>query len=205
MKTSAFKFAISLAGALLLSACVLGGDEKPYRLIAPRIEPPETAAASRIDTMLAVARARADRTRDSSRILVRRDRTLLPWSGAAWIDRAPDLLRDLLIEYLEGRIATVGAYGELPATERLDLVLRRFEFAEREGGRLRAEVEVVARLFSAEGELIDSTVLSGRQETQGESIEAALPAMEAALGAVFSDLADWLAARLGAEPGPSGQ
>lgn len=187
--------AASLAPLLFLSACVIGGEELRYRLIAPQVEAPESVENARAGQSLAVARPEADRTRDSSRILVRRDRTLLPWAGAAWIDRSPDLVLDLLVEYLDGRVATVGRYGSLPARNRLDLVMRRFEFVD-VGQALQAEIVLVARVFAADGELLDATTLSGSETAGGESIGAAVAAMEIAMEGLFADLAEWLRPRL---------
>jgi len=187
MNTAAF----SLLATLLLSGCMLGGGEMRYRLIAPQVEVPRPMNHRAVDRTLAIARPETDRTRDSSRILVRRDRTLLPWTGVAWIDRTPDLLQDLAITYLDGRVATTGRYGSLPATYRLDLVIRRFEFAEEPGG-LQAELSLVARLFDASGELRAVTTLIRREPGGQASIDEVVPAMERVMLAVFDELADWL-------------
>lgn len=183
-----------LSAAMLLSGCLLGGEETRYRLIAPQVDTVPTGPTAMIDASLAIARPGADRTRDSSRILVRRDRTLLPWAGAAWIDRSPDLVQDLLADFLTARMAAVGRYGSLPADHRLDLVLRRFEFVEDDEG-LQAEIVLVGRLFDVRGELLGATTLSAR-ERSGKSIEEAVRAMETAMEAVFGELAGWLRPRL---------
>jgi len=195
MKTVLTKSAVSLLAALLVSACVLGGGQTRYRLIDPEVEAPAAPERATVDEILAVSRPETDRTRDSASILVRRDRTLLPWKGSAWIDRAPDLLQGLLVAYLDGRVATVGEYGSLPAAFRLDLVIRRFEFVELSGG-LQAELVLVARVFAADGELLDVTTLTRRESSGGDSIDQAVSAMEAAMQATFAELADWLQSRL---------
>lgn len=186
---------LSLVSVLLLSACLLGGGETRYRLIAPQLDVPAGATTAAAETTLSVARPQADRTRDSSRILVRRDRTLLPWQGAAWIDRSPELLQALLVEYLDGRVATVGRYGDLPPAFRLDLVLRRFEFVEGSAG-LEAEILLVARLFDGQGRLKGSTTLDRREDVGGDSLDQAVGAMEVAMSALFADLDAWLRPRL---------
>ncbi|RFF32581.1 ABC-type transport auxiliary lipoprotein family protein [Wenzhouxiangella sediminis] len=191
MKSTALKAAILLAAATLLSACVLGGSDTRYRLIAPQLESDAETGADEPDRTLAVARPHADRARDSTRILVRRDRVLMPWSGAAWIDRAPDLVQDLLVAHLDGRVATVGRYGSLPAEYRLDLVLRRFELVEGDGG-LEADIAVVARLFDSGGGLLSSRRVTSRKPAGGANIDAAVSAMEAGMEAVFNELAGWL-------------
>ncbi|MDZ7791173.1 MAG: ABC-type transport auxiliary lipoprotein family protein [Xanthomonadales bacterium] len=180
---------------VLLASCALGVQKESYRLIAPAVKPADARAAGDIRQKLAIARPEADRTRDSSRILVRRGRTLLPWVNAAWIDRAPELLQGLLVEYLDGRVATVGRLGALPAQYRLDLVLRRFELVEG-GDELQAELILVARLFAADGTLLGVTVVEGQTAADGHDLDAAVTAMEATIAEVFSALADWLSPRL---------
>lgn len=187
------------AASLLVAACALGGGENRYRLVTLQIEPPASASEGAVDRTLAVARPEADRTRDSTRILVRRDRTLLPWSGAAWIDRAPDLVQDLLVEFLDGRVATVGRFSSLPASHRLDLVLRRFEWVE-VADSLHAEVVLVARLFEVGGDLMAVTKLEEREPAAGGSLDQAMAAMETAMSGTFGTLSEWLASRL---PPPS--
>ncbi len=195
MMQTFWRMSILLAVAALLSACLLGGAEKRYRLIAPQVEAGEALSDETSALTLAIARPQADRTRDSTRILVRRDRVLLPWPEAAWIDRAPDLVQDLLVAYLDGRVATVGRYGSLPADYRLELVVTRFELADRADG-LQADVAIVARLFEASGRLLATTRAEGRTPASGTSLEDAVAAMEAGMGQVFGELAGWLHDRL---------
>lgn len=185
------KLVIILSAVAVLSACALGGEKTRYRLIAPQVEAAGSNAGGEPRHTLAVARPETDRTRDSTRILVRRERTLLPWREAAWIDRAPDLVQDLLVEYLDGGVAVAGRAGNLPGEYRLDLVVRRFEMAQH-NGELEADVELVARLFDATGQLLAVTTLSGREPAAGKALDDAVSAIETALGKVFTDLAAWV-------------
>lgn len=185
-----------LTVSLLASSCMLGGGEVRYRLIAPELEASSAPAEPTGVGTLAVSRPQTDRTRDSSRILLRRDRTLLPWAGVAWIDRAPDLVQTMLIEYLDGRVATVGGYGSLPADYRLDVVMHGFEFAEAAQG-LRAEFDIAVRLFDAGGGLVATNRVVRHASADGESIDRALPALESSLRLAFEELSDWLQAQMG--------
>jgi|GEM_PF-4424314 len=185
---------------LLLSACALGGGDRQYRLIAPELVV-DIEASERAGTVLAVARPQADRTRDSSRILVRRGRGLMPWSGAVWVDRAPDLVQGLLVETLDGRLATVARLGSVAAEYRLDLELRRFELVE-EAGELRAELVFAARLLDASGTLLATTLISEQDHpADGGTLDAAVAAMEDSLSAGFARLAAWLRTQLPAGRG----
>lgn len=185
---------------LLLSACALGGGDRQYRLIAPELVV-DIETSERAGTVLAVARPQADRTRDSSRILVRRGRGLMPWSGAVWVDRAPDLVQGLLVETLDGRLATVARLGSVAAEYRLDLELRRFELVE-EAGELRAELVFAARLLDASGTLLSTTLISEQDHpADGGTLDAAVAAMEDSLSAGFARLAAWLRTQLPAGRG----
>jgi ABC-type uncharacterized transport system auxiliary subunit len=183
------------AAALSLAACALGGETR-YRLIDPQIDPPERSQTNDTERRLAVARPLADQTRDSSRILVRRDRSLMPWAQGAWIDRAPDLVRAELVEFLDGGWGTVGAYGELPSEHRLDLVLERFELVA-DGSEMSAEVTLTVRLFNAQGELQDVLRPSALEPVaESDSLDSAVRAMEAAMRSTFVELQAWLDARV---------
>jgi len=142
--------AVTVVG--VLGACALGSGSSSYRLIEPQLGGLELEAAAPLEQTLAVGRPRADRTRDSSRILVREGRTLRPWAGVAWIDRAPELLRTLLIESLDGRVCELGREGEFAAAQRLELELRRFELVRDEAGSLSADVVLSARLVGPLGQ-----------------------------------------------------
>lgn len=186
-----------MAIAFLLTGCLLGsGGDKRYRLLAPEVDPAVGGQHAPADTVLAISRPHTDRTRDSSRVLVRRGRSLMPWPGVAWIDRAPEVLQGLLVETLDGRVATVGRHGSVPRDYRLDLDLRRFELVER-GEGLSAELVLAARLVDASGELVAATTVVERgHSAASSSIDDALAALEDALGSGIGQLADWLGGRL---------
>lgn len=188
------------AVACLLTGCLLGSvGDKRYRLLAPEVDASAVEQHAPADVVLAISRPHTDRTRDSSRVLVRRDRSLMPWPGVAWIDRAPDLLQGLLVETLDGRVATVGRHGSVPHDYRLDLDIRRFELVEH-GEGLSAELVLAARLMNASGELVDATTVAERgHSAASSSIDDALAALEGALGAGIEQLAAWLGERLARE------
>lgn len=183
--------------AVVLASCALGVGTESYRLMAPEVASADTRETGPGDRRLAISRPEADRSRDSTRILVRRGRSLMPWANAAWIDRAPEMLQGLLVEFLDGRVATVGRAGSLPAQHRLDLVLRRFELVE-SGDELEAELVMVARLFAADGRLLDVNVVDARTASTGGTVDDAVGAMESSIAEVFAKLAEWLEPRLDA-------
>lgn len=198
MTISAARLSLGLMSALILSACTIGGAERSFRVLEPQLAPLGAGEQAPLDTVLAVARPQADRTRDTSRILVRRDRSLMPWAGVAWNDRAPDLVQDLLVEALDGRVATVGRHGDLAADYRLELELRRFELVE-EGRSLHAQLALTVRLLDREGVIAATLRIDEREVAAGQNVEAAVAAMETALQRGIGTLADWLRERLPAQ------
>jgi len=180
-----------LSAVLLLSACMLGVGDTHYRLVT--LEPDADMTGSPLEhVVLAIARPRADRTRDSSRILVRQGRSLMPWSGVAWVDRAPDLVQTLLVEALDGHLATVVHHGSIAADYRLDLELRRFEMIDGDG-QFSAQIQLTARLRDASGALlaVDSIDQSSQVASQ-HTIDSALSAMEIVMESAIERLAAWL-------------
>jgi len=189
-----------VAAALTLAACAIGGGDTRYRLIDPQIEPRERLEANDTNRRLAVARPGADQTRDSSRILVRRDRSLMPWEKAAWNDRAPDLVQAELVAFLDGSWGMVGGYGDLPSEHRLDLELERFELVT-DGSAMTAEVALTVRLFDGQGALEGVLRPRAREAVaRPDALASAVRAMEAAMRMTFIELADWLDAQLPAQP-----
>lgn len=190
-----YRIAAALAVVALLSACAIGAGDSRYRLIAPQVavdidRPPIE------NLVLAVGRPQSDRARDSSRILVRRGRDLLPWPEAAWADRAPELLQGIAVETLDGRLATVVRHGTVPADYRLGLDLRRFELVEGPDG-LEAQFVLGVRMLDASGALIGATTIDASgQRTAGRSLDAAMSAMESAISAGLEQMVEWLRARL---------
>lgn len=183
---------LALFVVVILGGCALGAGDSRYRLMAPEIETPASESSEVAGRVLAIARPQTDRTRDSSRIIVRRGRSLMPWANAAWIDTAPDIVQSLLIDYLDGRLGTVGRHGSLPAAHRLDLELAHFELVEANGG-LTAHVALTARLFDPEGGLMAAKGVEAREQAAtAESLDASVAAMEAAMQSAFASLGDWL-------------
>ncbi|NEZ02920.1 hypothetical protein G4Y73_02005 [Wenzhouxiangella sp. XN201] len=195
MRTLTKRWIFLLTASLVLSACTIGGAERNFRVLAPQLDTIGPGDQTPLEAVLSVARPQADRTRDSRSILVRRGRSLMPWAGVAWNDRAPDLVQDLLVDALDGRVATVGRHGALVADHRLDMELRRFELVE-EGGSLEAELELTVRLLDRFGVIVDTIRIGEREATGGGDVEAAVAAMETALERGFGTLAEWLRERL---------
>ncbi len=196
MNTVGFVRIVALLSTVaLLSACALGGGGERYRLIAPNLTV-ETGANPIEGLTLAVARPLADRSRDSSHILVRRGRDLMPWPAAAWIDRAPELVRGLLIDAFDGHLATVVRRGTVSADYRLELDLRRFELVEGPDG-LAAELLMSVRLLDKHGQLLATARFhEADHPARGGSLDAGVAALEQAMAQSFSSLADWLRSEL---------
>lgn len=203
MKTPGMARSIALLSIVaLLSACALGGGGERYRLIAPEVslaaDPAPLGESGELT--LAVARPVADRSRDSSHILVRRGRDLMPWPAAAWMDRAPEMFRGLLIDAFDGHLATVVRRGTASADYRLELDLRRFELVEGPEG-LAAELLFSVRLLDPSGELMATARFHETDHpAQAGSLDAGVAALEQAMAQSFLALADWLRTELSSVP-----
>jgi len=85
--------------ALILSACSLGGKTVPLTIIEPQLDPIETAGLRAVDWAIEVPRPITDQTRDSDRLIVRRDGGRLQvYPGVSWVDSLPDMVQTLLVQ-----------------------------------------------------------------------------------------------------------
>jgi len=177
-----------------LSACSILPESDPVQLLDPKLAVPEPASRT-ADWTLNVARPEADPLRDSTRVLVRTGQGQLQvHSSARWVASAPEVLRTLLVRHLRDslRVAqvTAGAAGQ---DRTLAMDVRRFELAEIGGDRLRAEIQVEARLYdSRSGELLVRQLFEGQAPTVSSQPGRILDGFEAVLGNIIPALAEWV-------------
>lgn len=190
---------LALVGlATLVSGCMLARSADPHAVIAPQVDMPVDADWPEVDWTLLIQRPRTDRMRDSDRIMVRvGDSRLEPYPGAVWLDELPDMVQALMIEAFEdsGRFVAVGRTGAIRSPLSLVTEIRRFEAVDSGGGMLEIELSLQARLVDHASERVRSSrTFTRRHEVQGSGVEALIPAFEAAMSALFADIADWLLA-----------
>jgi len=192
------RWILLLAMAVTLSACGLNRAMEPFSVIAPEIDTSqlEQAAASSVDWGIAVRRPTTDRTRDSESILVRSgDFRLLPYSGAVWLDNAPDLLRASMIEALESMPAleAVGRTGRGRRFLVLETELRHFEAVDDGSGRLVVTLDIRSSLINPRGgDLLAAKSFSALEMADANTLDELVPAFERAITAYVAELGHWV-------------
>jgi cholesterol transport system auxiliary component len=203
MSMKAFRSAPLLA-LLFLAACAapkFGGDPpRLFRLNAP--EPPAAAAQSApLPGRLAVLRpqARAEAASDAI-LLTTSPNEVDHFANAAWTDRLPGMMQDLLVETLERR-RLFSAVAPDAAGPRPDyyLAVEILGFEADYGGPVegrRPDIRLLVKAQLLDGE--DRTVIAQRQFEQkraapGSSLASVVAGFDEADQALLSELADWLA------------
>jgi cholesterol transport system auxiliary component len=182
-----------LLGALVLTACSLGGKAVPLTIIEPRIDRIVVDGVRAVDWSVEVPRPVTDQTRDSDRLIVRRDGGRLQiYPGVTWLDRLPDMVQTLLVQSLtdSGQFAGVGREG-LGARYVLATELRRFELVD-EGGDLRVELVITARLIDQRSRIsLGTDTFRAAQPVASSDLTATVSAFEAALSELMAELLAW--------------
>lgn len=205
MKPDRFRLTRLTCAALvvaLLAGCALGRPGPAVKVIAPEVDSPASAGAG-IPAAVAVVRPQTDRTRDSDRILVRKGHILMPYAGAVWLDRMPDMVQALLVESLDGSggYAAVGRHGDLRADYRLITEIRRFEALDVGGAGLTVHLEMQTGLVAqVDREIIDSRRFSQRVPVSGKSLDALVAGFEQAMTGMFAEVNDWALETAGQRP-----
>ena len=191
------------AVAALLLPCILvaGGcaaltdGAGTLRIVAPD---PHLAAADGgppADYTLTIQRPIADKTRGTSRVIVRSGHARLAfYPDVAWVDELPEMLQSLLLQAFtdKGQWTGIVRPGAARARYSLGTEIRRFEAVEQGDGRLVVELQVQAGLLEVRsGRLVASQVFESRVPVAGNDVDALIAAFESALGELIGDLIAW--------------
>lgn len=191
--TKLFRLLLILS-ALATTACTLGGKAQPLTLIDPRVGPVETAGLTAVDWSVEIPRPLTDQTRDSDRLIVRRDSARLQvYPGVSWLDSLPDMAQTLMVQALTDSdlFAGVGREG-LSARYALATELRRFELVD-EGGDLRVELVITANLIGKRQRASAGFRTFRISEPVASSgLGPTVTAFEAALAQWLAELVPWI-------------
>lgn len=191
------RFIALACAALFCSACFGPGvgdkRERPatYRLTAPTIE---TATGDRSNVTLGVARPRTAPALDSAAIaLVRPGQSFDYYSGVRWIEPAPAMLQQLLVQTLasSGAYATVvSAPSRVNIEHLLDVELRHFEVvADDELSAPRVYVQMQVTLVDARhGTRLASALASAEKTAAANRRSDVIDAFEQATSAALLDV-----------------
>lgn len=188
---------------LLLAPTLIAGcsvvDPKAadlYTLTSPR---EAGAGGARASWKLVVETPAASGALDTARIVSIRDRVAVePFAGVMWTDRAPDLLRHLIVEGFErsGRVPAVGEDGAGVAADfLLKSELRDFQ-AEFDGlggtQPTRVRVRLAVRLVSAPRREVEaSESFEAVRTVAGADFRAVIAAFDEATRDLVARLVDW--------------
>ncbi len=145
MAKQAIKALVGLSVVLILSACTLGGKAVPLSVIEPQLGPVDAAGLAAVGWSVQVPRPITDQTRDSDRLMVRRDGARLQVYPGVVADSVPEMLQTLLVRALIDGEKFAGVEVRGPARPRAGGGLR-FELVDDVDGQ-RVELVVSANLI----------------------------------------------------------
>ena len=133
---------------------------------------------------------------DSGRIALMHTPVQLDYYARAnWIDRAPAMVQNLIIETYENTDRIVGV-GRVSVNLRADYVLvtelREFQVEYFDGGQPNVHVQINAKLVKFPERVIVGNMTSEREMTaETDTMTAIIPAFDEALGKVLRDIVIW--------------
>ncbi len=189
---------LALFGALAAAACagVLPGGKEPPRLF--KLSPKSTFPPDlpKVDWQLAIAVPVAGTALDTPRIALSRSPLSLDYyARAAWSNRAPVMVRNLLAESFDntGKILAAGRPSDFPRAEfGLITELREFQ-AEYDGaGPPKVRVRINAKLLRLpRRKIIATTSAEHVQRAAGTELESIINAFDMALGKTMKEIVVW--------------
>jgi cholesterol transport system auxiliary component len=190
-----------LAGgaALVLTGCsdLIGPTSAPQQFYLLRPTGGGPTAGPKVSWQLSVITPGATDRLDSARIsLVQPDSSTDYYANSSWTDHLPNLVQDALVVAFEnsGRIDAVAADSEgFHADYILQTELRDFAARyDQPDGIPTAVVRIQAKIAPALGrEIIANLNVVHEVQATANSVPAAVQALDAAFGAVLSDIVNW--------------
>jgi cholesterol transport system auxiliary component len=182
--------------ALSLSACSLFSEPKEApQIYSPRLTWPPPASTASVNFQLLVEAPHASDALDSNRVLVMPTPGVYQiYKGARWRDRAPSLLRSLLVEAFDrsGRILGVGDFATgLRADYTLAWELRDFQSEYRDGSPFAVIGVSVKLLDAVSGQVVAGRAFAAEQRSDSVATDAVAKAFEAALNNLLPQVVEW--------------
>lgn len=187
------------AAACLVTACgsLLSAPKPPPPLyvLAPMM--PGPMAGMRVKWQLSVALPNAQASLNTPRIALSMTPTMLDYyADAAWTDRLPLLVQDLLIESFEhsGKITGVARdTAGIAANYRLDTEMRQFEaHYDQADTAPRVVVRLEAKLASLpDRNIVDSLSVNHEAQAAKNDLNSIVTAFNEASGAALQEIVNW--------------
>ena len=179
---------------IVLAGCTIIEPQPPARVIEPQVNLPERVEHEQSYGSIRVLRPESDQTRDSRQILVRRDdSSLQALPQHLWLEKAPDLLRSVMLDTFRRSgpfddAATGGSADWILSTS-----LRRFEAVDNGNGSYGVEIELFVRLIQQQtGRPLLSRSIQIERSSAGNQPDDWITAFEQALSQTLTELTDWL-------------
>jgi len=182
--------------ALLLAGCALvTGGGPPPRLFTPHPKTTFDADLPKVDWQLIVDPPQSPASLDTVRIAVRKSPLELDYyADAAWSDRVPSMVQNLLVSSFENTGKIVGVAREsalLRADFGLRTDIRDFE-VDSEGGHSAAHVHIISKLVELpERVIVSDQSCDYREEAASDKLEAIVEAYNSALGRCMRRIVEW--------------
>ncbi|MEO5596686.1 MAG: ABC-type transport auxiliary lipoprotein family protein [Lysobacteraceae bacterium] len=189
------------AAALLvlgnLSSCGILPKKEVVQIIVPQVKVAADPSWPSVRWQLSIARPDADRLTDSSRLVVSpTPGTLQVYAGAAWADRAPDLLQSVLVAGFEdsGKIVAVARQANsVHADYTLLLDIREFVAVyANPAAAPEATVELSARLIeNSSARVVAARIFRQVEPASGTAVPAVAQAFDGALNKLLPEMIGW--------------
>jgi len=180
---------------LLLSGCsdLLAPSGEPAKLYTLRPPTQVVTSAPQVHWQLLIATPDASLEIDSSRIAVAPAPMRIDYyANVAWSDRAPAMMRDMLIEAFDksGRIGAVGRQsGGLKSDYLLSSDLRDFQVET--SGEPVSHIGLMVRLVRSRDRSIVASRLFDTKTPAGSNFDDAIAAFDRGLQTVLPEIVDW--------------
>jgi cholesterol transport system auxiliary component len=194
------RFLLALPGVLAACSAPLGGGSPPQLYtLSPQREFPATLPKT--SAQLLIEAPSAPGGLDSERIALMKSAISLDYfAGAAWTDRAPRMVQNLLVESFEntGKIAAIDRESlALRADYVLEPDLRDFTAIYGESAAPTVRVRIGLKLVRLpEKEIVAMRTVSADAPAQQNSVPAVVEAFNTALHQVVGDAVAWTLASM---------
>lgn len=186
------RFGLLFACSLGLAGCAGASPPETFDLTAA--SPPARRA---LRAQLVVREPLAALDLDSQRILVRTGpESVANLAGAQWSDRLPALMQARLVQTFENAhlFGSVGRSSAQNADYNLELDIRAFEL---DVAQSRANADVAVRIVSARsGRIVAAQIFKTQAPAEGTAGAQVSAALNAALGAMMTQIVAFVAARV---------
>ncbi len=196
-RTVAARIVAAMLAVLAVAACAGAKPSSIYDLTALATD--GGAGRARAGVQILVPEPRALQALNTDSIAVRpTSQTISYYGQAKWADRLPKVLQTRIVQSFEdtGRVHAVGFPGEgLLINYQLPIEIRSFELQSE--GAPTAVVEFAVKILDdSNGRVVATRLIRTEARAAGDSVDAAVAAMDAAMKQALEELIRWVVAEI---------